>query len=66
MSTPRKKAVYALRIRGDESQAWGSAEYYRTRKARDFDERMNRIIGGLRTHSFTEKKTAAEIDAICQ
>lgn len=51
------KTVYCLRIRLDESRPWGETGYYRTRKERDNCERVNRCLGGIRTHSFQEKVT---------
>lgn len=55
------KTVYVLRVRADESQPWSEPEYYRTRKERNEVERMNRCLGGIRTHSYEEKKTPEEI-----
>lgn len=63
---PKLKTVYVLRIRLDESQPWSKPEYYRSRKVRDETERINRIIGGIRTHSYEEKKTADEVEALCE
>lgn len=60
----RMKTIYCLRIRMDESQPWGETEYYRTRKERDQTAAINRIIGGIRTHSFEEKQSREEIDAL--
>jgi len=59
------KTVYALRIRPDDNSVWGEPEYYRTRKERDRTESMNRIIGGIRTHSYEEKKTPDEVESLC-
>lgn len=58
------KTVYCLRIRPDDNSEWSEATYYRTRKSRDRDGSMNRIMGGMRTHSFEEKKTPEEISAL--
>jgi hypothetical protein len=55
------KTVYVLRIRADESEPWGAPEYYRTRKERDRVAAENRVLGGIRTHSYEEKKTPEEI-----
>jgi hypothetical protein len=57
-----KKTVYCLKIRSDDKEPWGETEYYRTRKERDNTERLNRCLGGIRTHSFEEKKTPEEIE----
>ena len=56
------KTIYCLRIRPDESQPWGEPNYYRTRKERDDDATVNRCLGGLRTHSYEEKKPANEVE----
>lgn len=61
---PKMKTVYVLQIRPDESHPWGEPEYYQTRKERDETERINRIIGGIRTHSYQEKKTLEEIEEL--
>lgn len=58
------KTVYCLRIRVDDNSEWSEADYYRTRKARDECASVNRIIGGFRTHSFEEKKTPEEAEAL--
>lgn len=61
----QRKTVYMLCIRFDDSQPWSEWSYYRSRKERDHDERMNRIIGGARTHTGEEKKTEEEIADLC-
>lgn len=58
------KTAYCLTIRLNDDVPWGETEYYRTRKERDHDERYNRCLGGLRTHSFQEKKTPKEFKAL--
>ncbi len=58
------KTVYVLRIRPDDSSPWGEPEYYRTRRERDRTASINRIVGGIRTHSYEEKKEPNEIEAI--
>lgn len=58
------RTVYVFRIRADESEPWGEPEYYRTRKERNDMERMNRCLGGIRTHSYEEKKTAEEVEQL--
>lgn len=60
------KTVYALRVRPDDNSPWSEPGYYRTRKERDQTERMNRCLGGIRTHSYEEKKTPEEIDELCE
>lgn len=59
------KTVYVLRVRLSDSEPWGEATYYRRRRDRDQDERVNRVMGGIRTHSYEEKKTPEEIDQLC-
>lgn len=58
------KTVYVLRVRQDESQPWGEPEYYRTRKERDDTARINRVLGGIRAHSYEEKKTLEEVEQL--
>lgn len=57
----RPKLVYCLRVRMDDSAPWSDPEYYRTRRERDRVAATNRILGGIRTHSFEERKTPAEL-----
>lgn len=68
-ATPQKemnvKTVYVLRVRMSDEESWGEPGYYRTRRARDKDAAMNRAFGGIRTHSYEEKKTPEEIDELC-
>lgn len=59
------KTVYAIKVREDESQPWSEPAYYRKRKERDEDERINRCLGAMRTHSYQEKKTLEEIEDMC-
>lgn len=58
------KTVYALRIRMDDKDPWSEPDYFRTRKQRDRAASTNRIIGGIRTHSYEEKKTPEELAAL--
>jgi hypothetical protein len=58
------KTVYVLRVRSDESEPWGEPEYYRTRKERNQTAAMNRILGGIRTHSYEEKRTLEEVEQL--
>lgn len=58
------KTVYCLRIRPDDSAAWGDPGYYRKRRERDEDAATNRILAGFRTWSYEEKKTAEEYAAL--
>lgn len=64
MGTPKMKTVYVLKVRGNDKEPWGDLAYYRGRSERDSDERANRCLGGLRTHSYEEKKTAEEAEEL--
>lgn len=64
-STTGLKTVYVLRVRPDDDSHWSEPEYYRKRKDRNKTERLNRVLGGIRTHSYQEKKTVEEIDQLC-
>lgn len=59
------KTVYVLRTRLNDNLPWSEPEYYRKRKERDEAERVNRVLGGIRTHSYEEKRTPEEIDQLC-
>lgn len=59
------KTVYVLRTRMSDEERWGEPGYYRKRKDRDKDAAMNRVFGGIRTHSYEEKKTPEEIEELC-
>lgn len=59
-----KKTVYALRVRRADSEPWSEPGYYRSRKERERDASMNRIYGGIRTHSYEVKMTSAEFEQV--
>lgn len=59
------KTVYVLRVRPDDDSHWSEPTYYRKRKERDRDRSINRVLGGIRTHSYEEKKTPEEINQLC-
>lgn len=61
ISGRKMKTVYVLRVRPDDESHWSEPEYYRTRKERDRVAAQNRAFGGIRTHSYEEKKTPEEI-----
>lgn len=48
----RPKKVYCLSIRSSDDVPWCEPEVYTSRKRRDKDAALARIIGGYRTHSF--------------
>ncbi len=54
----KKKTVYCLRTRDNDSEDWRAPEYFRTRKERDDAAATCRIIGSFRTHSYEEKVSA--------
>lgn len=58
------KTIYCLRVRPDDNSEWSEPEYYQTRQERDRNASVNRILGGIRTHSYEEKKTRAEIEEL--
>jgi hypothetical protein len=62
--TIQMKTVYALRVRADDSEPWSEPEYYRTRTEHDETERVNRCLGGIRTHSYQERKTLEEVEQL--
>lgn len=66
MAQQRKKNVYCLRIRRSDSEPWSEPAYFRTSAERNNAERVNRIIGGVRTHSYEESKTPDEIETMVQ
>jgi hypothetical protein len=53
-----------MRTRENEQSEWSKPDYYKTRKKRDDNERMCRILGGLRTHSYEEKVTQERFSEI--
>lgn len=63
-SSNRKKTVYVFRIRLSDSDPWMEPMYYLIKGQRDYDEKMSRIIGGFRTHSYQEKMTIEEIQQL--
>jgi len=58
------KTIYCLRTRTEDKDPWSEPSHYRTRKERDKVAAENRILGGIRTWSYEEKKTAEEIEAL--
>ena len=57
------KTIYMLRIRFSDNEDWGEPEAFKTRKRRDHCASTNRIIGGIRTHSYEEKISDEEFAA---
>ena len=62
--TQATKKVFVLRTRLDDASDWSQPEYYRTRRERDRDAAISRTLGGIRTHSYEEKKTAEEVERL--
>lgn len=60
----KKKTVYGLRLRLSDNDPWSDTSWYKTAARRNHVAAMNRIIGGIRTHSFQEKKTLEEIEEL--
>ena len=60
----KKKTVYGLKLRLNDNEGWCCPSWFKTKKQRDTAASFNRIIGGIRTYSFDEKKTLEEIAAI--
>lgn len=58
------KTLYCLRTRENEKERWSPTDYYYSRKERDADEKTARCLFGIRTMSFTEKKTQEEIEEL--
>lgn len=59
-----KKKIYGLRTRNTDKDKWSEAQYFQSEKARNEAAAFNRIIGGIRTHSFDEKVTQEELDTL--
>jgi hypothetical protein len=53
----RRKMFYMLRVRYDDRSPWSEPTAFLTRKDRDESERLNRCLGGIRTHSYEEPQT---------
>lgn len=60
----KKKTVYGLKTRFTDNDEWSETEWFKTKVARDRAGSVNRIIGGIRTYSFQEKKTLEEIQKL--
>lgn len=60
----KTKTIYALRVRNSDSDEWSNPQWYKTKKQRDKVGSLNRIVGGIRTHSYQERKTLDEIEEI--
>jgi hypothetical protein len=48
--------AHMLRIRASDDDHWGPPTAYTSKRRRDRDEMFNRVIGGFRTHSWTETR----------
>ncbi len=63
--TARKRTVYCLRTRLDDDRPWSDTKYFLTKRDRDVNSATCRILLGVRTHSFEEKRTPEEIEELC-
>lgn len=50
----KKRKVYCLRVRIDDSGEWSQPDVYTSRKMRDQDAWYASIIAGYRTHSYED------------
>lgn len=66
MEKVKMKKIYGIRTRLDDDQPWSDPVYYLTKKTRDKIGSMNRVLAGIRTHSFEEKVTETEAYEKCQ
>ena len=57
--------IYGIRTRFSDDDSWSEPTFYRKKADRDGVASMNRIIGGIRTHSFEEKTTIEEANKKC-
>ncbi len=64
-NSSKKKTIYGIRTRGSDNDSWSEPAFYKTRGERNKVASMNRIIGGIRTHSFEEKITIEEANQKC-
>jgi len=60
----KKKTIYGVKIRIDDTKHWGPTEWFASKKKRDESASFSRIMGGFRTYSFEEKKTIDEINEL--
>jgi len=60
-----KKTLYGLKIRMNDNDQWFETSWFKNKRERDKLASFNRIIGGIRTHSFEEKKTLQQITDLC-
>lgn len=60
----KTKRVFVIRTRLSDNDEWSPPQYFKTAKQRDKVGSLNRIIGGIRTHSFEERKTVEEIESL--
>lgn len=60
---PKKKTVFAISTKMTDADNWTEPSYFKKKSARDKCGAMNRIIGGIRTHSYDHKMTVEEFEA---
>lgn len=60
------KRLHVLRIRRDDDSPWSEPEYFDSKRERDKVAAFNRVLGGIRTHSYQESKAEAEARAVLE
>jgi hypothetical protein len=60
----KMKTVYCLRIRFSDDEPWREPSFYKRRKDRDYDEVMNRCLGGSRTWRYEETMPAEKAEEL--
>lgn len=58
------KRMHVLRTREDDKSDWSQPEYYPTKRERDGEASLCRILGGIRTHSYQESSAEAIARAV--
>lgn len=64
MMSERQQMVkrYGLRLRMADNRPWGPWNWYSSKRDRDDDERRNRILAGMRTHTTEEMRPPEDTD----
>jgi len=56
----KQKTFYMLRVRMSSTEQWSEPEQFLTRRARNAAASFARVIGGIHTHSYEERRAVAE------
>lgn len=56
----RTKLFYMLRVRLADGDPWFEPEEFQTRKQRDTAAAFARVLVGMRTHSYEERRAVAD------